>query len=126
MYLTHCGAPWHIYRKPSVPTFRLEGGAMSDAGLTRWAQPSVILVATDLSDLDRLVPFALQFAHESDARIVLLHVLGAGAGIAADGPDPHRGATTLRNPSRSSATGHDGSDRANSSPASGWRWSRCC
>jgi nucleotide-binding universal stress UspA family protein len=57
---------------------------MSDAGLTRWAQPSVILVATDLSDLDQLVPFALQFAHESDARIVLLHVLGAGAGIAAD------------------------------------------
>ena len=31
---------------------------MSDAGLSRWAQPSVLLVATDLSDLDRLIPFA--------------------------------------------------------------------
>ena len=57
---------------------------MSEAGLIRWAHPSVILVATDLSDLDRLVPFALQFAHESDARIILLHVLAPGSGIAAD------------------------------------------
>ncbi|MGA8086522.1 MAG: universal stress protein [Terracidiphilus sp.] len=57
---------------------------MSDAGLNRWAHPSVILVATDLSDLDRLIPFALQQAHQSNARIILLHVLGPGVGIAAD------------------------------------------
>jgi nucleotide-binding universal stress UspA family protein len=57
---------------------------MSDAGLSRWAHPSVILVATDLSDLDRLIPFALQQAHQSSARIILLHILGPGAGIAAD------------------------------------------
>ena len=57
---------------------------MPDMGPSRWAHPSVILVATDLSDLDRLMPFALQQAHESEARIILLHVLGAGAGIAAD------------------------------------------
>jgi nucleotide-binding universal stress UspA family protein len=57
---------------------------MADAGLSRWAHPSVILVATDLSDLDRLIPFALQQAHQSNARIILLHVLGPGAGIAAD------------------------------------------
>ena len=28
---------------------------MQDAGTNRWAHPSVILVATDLSDLDRLM-----------------------------------------------------------------------
>jgi nucleotide-binding universal stress UspA family protein len=57
---------------------------MPDMGSNRWAHPSVILVATDLSDLDRLMPFALQQAQESQARIILFHVLGAGAGIAAD------------------------------------------
>jgi len=58
--------------------------AMPYAGSNRWAHPSVILVATDLSDLDHLMPFALQQAHRSAARIILFHVLGAGAGIAAD------------------------------------------
>jgi nucleotide-binding universal stress UspA family protein len=53
-------------------------------GTNRWAHPSVILVATDLSDLDRLLPFALQQAQQTSARIILLHVLSAGAGI---GPD---------------------------------------
>ena len=57
---------------------------MTEAGLNRWAHPSVILVATDLSDLDRLIPFALHHAQESNARIIMLHVLPAGAGIAAD------------------------------------------
>lgn len=57
---------------------------MSGAGTNRLAHPSVILVATDLSDLDRLIPFALQQAQQCDARVILLHVLGAGAGIAAD------------------------------------------
>ena len=57
---------------------------MPDMELNRWAHPSVILVATDLGDLDRLMPFALQQAQQSQARIILFHVLGAGAGIAAD------------------------------------------
>ena len=57
---------------------------MSDASLIRWAKPSVILVATDLGDLDRLVPAALHLAHQSESRIILLHVLGAGAAVAAD------------------------------------------
>ena len=52
--------------------------------INRWAHPSVILVATDLGDLDRLMPFALQQAQQSQARIILFHVLGAGAGISAD------------------------------------------
>jgi nucleotide-binding universal stress UspA family protein len=58
---------------------------MADAGLNRWAQPAVILVATDLSDLDRLMPFALRQAQQTNARIILLHVAGPAAGIA---PDP--------------------------------------
>lgn len=58
--------------------------AMSDAELTRWARPTVILVATDLGDLDRLMPFALQQAHQTDARIILFHATGAGSGIAPD------------------------------------------
>ena len=57
---------------------------MPDAGPNRWAHPAVILVATDLSDLDHLMPFALHQAHRSKARIILFHVLGGGAGIAAD------------------------------------------
>jgi len=57
---------------------------MSDLGLNRWAQPRVILVATDLTDLDRLIPFALQQAQQSNARLILLHVLSAGASLAAD------------------------------------------
>lgn len=57
---------------------------MSDTGHDRWAQPKVILVATDLTDLDRLFPFALQQAQQLDARIILLHVLNSGAALAAD------------------------------------------
>jgi len=57
---------------------------MADIGPNRWARPSIVLVATDLGDLDRLMPFALQQAHQSQARIILFHVLGAGAGVAAD------------------------------------------
>ena len=57
---------------------------MPDSGLNRWIRPSVILVATDLSDLDRLMPFAIQEAHQSGARLILLHVLAASNGMAVD------------------------------------------
>src|SRR5579872_4780089 len=57
---------------------------MPDLGPNRCARPSVILVATDLSDLDHLMPFALQQAEQAQSRIILLHVLGAGAGMTAD------------------------------------------
>jgi len=50
----------------------------------RWTHPAVLLVATDLNDLDRLMPFALKQATESDAKLILLHVLAAGEGIAVD------------------------------------------
>jgi nucleotide-binding universal stress UspA family protein len=59
-------------------------GTSPDAGLERWAHPAVLLVATDLSDLDRLMPFALQQAGETGARLILLHVLAAGAAVAMD------------------------------------------
>lgn len=46
--------------------------------------PKAILVATNLSDLQRLMPFALQMARESGARLQLLHALPASAEFTAD------------------------------------------
>ena len=58
--------------------------SLPDAGRETRANPSVILVATDLSDLDRLMPFALEQATETGARLILLHVVGTGAALATD------------------------------------------
>jgi nucleotide-binding universal stress UspA family protein len=44
----------------------------------------VILVATDLTDLDRLMPHALEQAVETGAGIILFHVVGPGAAMAVD------------------------------------------
>lgn len=49
-----------------------------------WAHPAVILVATDLTELDRLMPHALQQAAASDAHLLLLHALPTVATISAD------------------------------------------
>ena len=57
---------------------------MPQAPLSRWACPSAIIVATDLGDLDRLMPFAIQHARESPARLILLHVLAASGRMAVD------------------------------------------
>jgi len=57
---------------------------LADSGTDRWTHPAVILVATDLSDLDRLMPFAFKQAEETGARLILLHVLAAGTGMAVD------------------------------------------
>jgi len=57
---------------------------MPEPGSHRWAHPAVILVATDLSDLDRLMPFALEQAAQTGARLILLHVLASGASMAVD------------------------------------------
>lgn len=51
---------------------------------SRWTQPSVILVATDLSDLDRLAPFAVDLGVATGARLVLFHVLAASEAMAVD------------------------------------------
>ena len=57
---------------------------MPGSGTDRWTHPAVILVATDLSDLDRLMPFAIQEASETGARLILLHVMATAAGMAID------------------------------------------
>ena len=57
---------------------------MPDAVVHDWARPALILVATDLSDLDRLMPHALEQAAASGARLMLLHALAATSVISAD------------------------------------------
>jgi len=57
---------------------------MRDSDAYRWTHPETILVATDLSDLDHLMPFALQQAGEAQARIILLHVLTTASSFTAD------------------------------------------
>ena len=57
---------------------------MPGSGMDRWTHPAVMLVATDLSDLDRLMQFALNDAAGTGARLILLHVLSTGAGMAVD------------------------------------------
>ena len=56
---------------------------MSECG-HRWANPRVILVATDLSDLERMMPHAIEQASEVGARLILLHVLAASAAMGTD------------------------------------------
>ena len=55
-----------------------------DQAMERWIHPAVILVATDLSDLDRLMPFALEQAAQTGSRLLLLHILSPTASMAAD------------------------------------------
>ena len=57
---------------------------MRSSDMSRWTHPAAILVATDLSDLDHLMPFALAQASESGARLILLHVLSSSETITAD------------------------------------------
>ncbi len=56
----------------------------TDEAMDRWIHPSVILVATDLTELDRLMPFAFQQAAQTGARLMLLHVLSSPASMTAD------------------------------------------
>jgi len=57
---------------------------MTDPSADRWTHPAVILVATDLSDLDRLMPFALEQAAETGARLILLHAIATAAAMSVD------------------------------------------
>lgn len=57
---------------------------MRDSDIGRWTHPAKILVATDLSDLDHLMPFAMQQACEAGSQLILLHVNSASAAINAD------------------------------------------
>jgi hypothetical protein len=69
--ITTAGVSGHSFARKSVPHFPRTVNAMKnlaparsldsafDPAMIRWIHPKVILVATDLSDLDRLIPFAL-------------------------------------------------------------------
>ena len=57
---------------------------MADSGASRWTHPAVILVATDLSDLERLMPFALDQARQTGARLILLHAIATAAAMSVD------------------------------------------
>jgi len=57
---------------------------MPDPVTERWTHPAVILVATDLSDTERLMPFAIQQAESTGAHLLLLHVLATSESMAVD------------------------------------------
>lgn len=57
---------------------------MPDSLPARWSHPGLILVATDLSDLDRLLPHALAQAAETSAHLIVLHVIAAHAALQLD------------------------------------------
>ncbi len=57
---------------------------MDHPDLHRWTHPAVILVATDLNDLGRLMPVAMEQAGESGARLILLHVLATSTVLSTD------------------------------------------
>ena len=57
---------------------------MPDQVTERWTHPTVILVATDLTDTERLMPFALQQAESTGANLLLLHVLATSESMAVD------------------------------------------
>jgi len=57
---------------------------MAELGLSRWTHPAVILVASDLSDLDRLMPHAFAQAVQTGARLLVLHVVASSEAMAID------------------------------------------
>jgi nucleotide-binding universal stress UspA family protein len=57
---------------------------MPEAASHRWSKPASILLATDLADVDKLLPFAIRQAKESGAHIFVLHVLTGTNSIAVD------------------------------------------
>ena len=57
---------------------------MGETTNARLINPAVILVATDLSDLHRIVPFAIQMAEKTGARLELLHIPQFGGAFTVD------------------------------------------
>ena len=57
---------------------------MPDPITKSWTHPAMILVATDLSDTERLMPFAVQQAEKIGAHLLLLHVLAGSESMAVD------------------------------------------
>lgn len=83
--ITLSGALRHIRRTGLVTPYRVARlRTMPDSVTERWTRPSVILVATDLSDTERLMPFAVQQAESTGAHLILLHVLATSESMAVD------------------------------------------
>jgi nucleotide-binding universal stress UspA family protein len=61
-----------------------EVDVMAEAGRNRLIHPDAILVATNLSDLHRLMPFAIEMACKTGARLQFLHILPMSAELTAD------------------------------------------
>jgi len=79
-----CPVTHHICSRDDT-LMRIEAQAMPHvAPSRRWSCPSAILVATNLNDLDHLVPFAIAYARASSARLILLHVLSSSGRVAVD------------------------------------------
>jgi len=57
---------------------------MRDRVTERWTHPAVILVATDLTDTERLMPYAVQEAESTGAHLLLLHALATSESMAVD------------------------------------------
>jgi len=57
---------------------------MSNVAENKWAHPAVILLATDLSDLERTMPFAIEQATATGAKLEVLHVIAASEAMNAD------------------------------------------
>jgi nucleotide-binding universal stress UspA family protein len=64
--------------------FRCEVNVMGETTNARLINPTAILVATDLSDLHRVMPFAIQMAEKTGARLELLHILQFGGEFTTD------------------------------------------
>jgi nucleotide-binding universal stress UspA family protein len=76
--VTFLGAYQYIPAFPFVANLRAKEVEAMETGNHPPTCPAAILVATDLSDLSRLMPFAFSMADESGAQLLLLHVLTVG------------------------------------------------
>jgi nucleotide-binding universal stress UspA family protein len=81
-HITACSLA-HLGPRFGATLSSCEVSAMPGTSMDNWVRPAVILVATDLCDLDRLMPFALEEASDSGARLILLHVLAPSGEIEA-------------------------------------------
>jgi nucleotide-binding universal stress UspA family protein len=57
---------------------------VKDFEIRRWAHPAVILVATDLSDMERLIEISSEQARETGARLLLFHVVSTETAFPAE------------------------------------------
>ncbi len=56
----------------------------TEIGKDGWTHPAVLLAATNLSDMDHLLPFALEEAQANGAHLILMHVLAHASSMPHD------------------------------------------